>query len=86
MVGTNEFDWLPGFVQVERHRQLKGIECSKILGQSDPSNQPLGRLEVTGSQPDYLQASRRHIAAKSARQFLKIRRVELADPDLFGEY
>jgi len=86
MVGTNEFDRLTGFVEVDRHGQLKGIECSEVFGQTDRANQPLGRLEVSGGQADDSQSSRRHIAPKPSRQLLKIRLVEFSDSDLFGEH
>ena len=72
MVGTNEFDRLTGFVEVDRRGQLKGIECSEVFGRTDSTNQPLGRLEVSGGQADNSQSSRRHIAPKPSRQLLKI--------------
>jgi hypothetical protein len=86
MVGTNEFDRLTGFVEIDRNGQLEGIERSEVLGRTDSMNQPLGRLEVSGGQTDDSQSSRRHIAAKPSRQLLETRLVEFSDADLFGEH
>jgi hypothetical protein len=67
MVGTNEVDRLTGFVEADRDGQLKGIECSEVFGRTDATNQPFGRLEVSGGQPDDSQPFCRHIAPKTAR-------------------
>jgi hypothetical protein len=85
MVGTNELDWLTGFVEVDGHGQLQGVECSEVFRQTDSTNQPFGQLEVSGGQPDDSQSSGRHIAAKPARQLLKIRLVEFSDSDLLSK-
>jgi acetyl esterase/lipase len=86
LIGANEFDGLGGFVETDRDGELQGIERSKTVRQPNASNQPLGRLKVSGGQANDAQSSRRHIAAEPARQFLKARGGEFADADLLGKH
>jgi hypothetical protein len=85
LVSTNELNRLTRFVQVDRYGQLKRIECSKILRQPDSTNQPFGRLKMSGSQSDHTQSARRNVAAEPSGQLLKINRSEFADTNLFGK-
>ena len=63
MVGTDEFARLTGFVQVDRRGQLKGIERSQVLGETDAANQLLGRLEMRAAK----RTTRNRFAATSPR-------------------